>query len=53
MATSEGIMVETLFQAVFVLALALPSLAVLAGVVLMVVPRLHWTRHVTNAPVHP
>jgi hypothetical protein len=46
-------MVETVFQAGFVLALALPPLAVLAGVVLMVVPRLHWTRHVTNAPVHP
>jgi hypothetical protein len=46
-------MIETLFQAGFVLALALPSLAVLAGVVFVVVPRLHWTRHVTNAPVHP
>jgi hypothetical protein len=46
-------MVETLFQAGFVLALALLPLAVLAGVVLMVVPRLHWTRHMTNAPVHP
>jgi hypothetical protein len=46
-------MVETLFQAGFVVALALPTLAVLAGVALMVVPRLHWTRHVTNAPAHP
>jgi hypothetical protein len=46
-------MVETVFQAGFVLALALPPLAVLAGVVLMVVPRLHWSRQVTNAPVHP
>jgi hypothetical protein len=53
MATSEGIMVETLFEAGFVLALALPSLAVLAGVVFVVVPRLHGTRHVTSAPVHP
>jgi hypothetical protein len=53
MATSEGIMVETLFQAGFVFALALPSLAVLAGVVYVVVPRFHWTRHVTSAPVHP
>jgi hypothetical protein len=49
----EGTMVETLFQAGFVLALALPPASVLAGVVLLIVPRLHSTPHVTNAPVHP
>jgi hypothetical protein len=46
-------MFETLFRVGFVLALVIPPLAVLAGAVLFVVPNLHWTRHMTSAPVHP
>jgi hypothetical protein len=46
-------MFETLFRVAFVLALVLPPLAVLGGATLLVVPKLRWTRHMTNAPVHP
>jgi hypothetical protein len=46
-------MFETLFRLGFVFALAIPPLAVLAGAVSLVASKLHWTRHTTNAPVHP
>jgi hypothetical protein len=46
-------MFETLFRVGFVFALVTPPLAVLAGVCLLIVPKLHWTRHMTSAPVHP
>jgi hypothetical protein len=46
-------MFENLFRIGFMLALLLPSLAVLGGLVLMIVPRSHSTAGVRQAAAHP
>ena len=46
-------MFENLFRVGFTLAIVLPPLAVLAGLVLLVVPRFHAAARVTHTAVHP
>ncbi len=46
-------MFEELFRVGFVLALVLPALAVLAGLIVLIVPRFHSTAGVAQASVHP
>jgi hypothetical protein len=47
------VMFENLFRIGFMLALLLPSLAVLGGLVLMIVPRSRSTAGIRQAAVHP
>jgi hypothetical protein len=46
-------MFENMFRIGFMLALLLPPLAVLGGLVLMMVPRSHSAAGFRQAPVHP
>lgn len=48
----EAAMIETLFEIGFVLALTLPTLAVLSGAILNAVPRFHPITDVEHVSVH-